>query len=77
MNEVFADPQVRHLGMAVVVPKPEGGELNLVGPAIRLSRTPARMKRASGAPGEHNAEVLCELGYTDAEIAALRAASVI
>jgi crotonobetainyl-CoA:carnitine CoA-transferase CaiB-like acyl-CoA transferase len=77
MNEVFADPQVRHLGMAVVVPKPEGGELNLVGPAIRLSRTPARMKRAIGAPGEHNAEVLCELGYTDAEIAALRAASVI
>ena len=77
MNEVFADPQVRHLGMAVAVPKPEGGELNLVGPAMRLSRTPARMKSAIGAPGEHNAEVLRELGYTDAEIAALRAASVI
>jgi formyl-CoA transferase len=77
MNEVFADPQVRHLGMAVAVPKPEGGELNLVGPAIRLSRTPARMKRAIGAPGEHNAEILRDLGYTDAEIAALRTAGVI
>ena len=77
MNEVFADPQVRHLGMAVVVPKPEGGELNLVGPAIRLSRTPARMKRAIGAPGEHNSEILRDLGYTDAEIAALRTANVI
>src|SRR4249920_2287005 len=73
MDQVFGDPQVRHLGMAVAVPKPEGGELNLVGPAIRLSRTPARMKRAIGAPGEHNDEILRDLGYTDAEIAALRA----
>ena len=77
MNEVFADPQVWHLGMAVAVPKPEGGELNLVGPAMRLSRTPARMKRTIGAPGEHNAEILRDLGYTDAEIAALRTANVI
>jgi crotonobetainyl-CoA:carnitine CoA-transferase CaiB-like acyl-CoA transferase len=77
MDQVFGDPQVRHLGMAVAVPKPEGGELNLVGPAIRLSRTPARMKRAIGAPGEHNDEILRDLGYTDAEIAALRAANVV
>ncbi len=77
MDDVFADPQVQHLGMAVVVPRPDGGELNLVGPAIRLSRTPARMKRAIGAPGEHNHEVLRDLGYTDTEIAALRTANVI
>jgi crotonobetainyl-CoA:carnitine CoA-transferase CaiB-like acyl-CoA transferase len=77
MDQVFGDPQVRHLGMAVAVPKPEGGELSLVGPAIRLSRTPARMKRAIGAPGEHNDEILRDLGYTDAEIAALRAANVV
>ena len=77
MDEVFADPQVRHLGMAVAVPKPEGGELKLVGPAIRLSRTPARMKRAIGPPGEHNDEILRELGYPETEIAALRAANVI
>jgi crotonobetainyl-CoA:carnitine CoA-transferase CaiB-like acyl-CoA transferase len=77
MDDVFADPQVQHLGMAVAVPKADGGELNLVGPAIRLSRTPARMKRAIGAPGEHNDEVLRDLGYMEAEIAALRTARVI
>ncbi len=77
MDDVFADPQVQHIGMAVPVPKPEGGELKLVGPAIRLSRTPARMKRAIGPPGEHNDEILREVGYSEAEIAALRAANVI
>ena len=65
MNEVFADPQVQHLGLAVDVPKPDGGDLKLVGPAIRLSRTPARLKRAIGPAGEHNEEVLRELGYSE------------
>ena len=60
MDQVFADPQVQHLGMAVPVPTPEGGELKLVGPAIRLSRTPARMKRTIGPAGEHNDEILRE-----------------
>ncbi len=77
MDDVFADPQVQHLGVAVTVPKPEGGELNLVGPAMRLSRTPAQMKRTIGRPGEHNDGVLRDLGYTEAEIAALRTANVI
>jgi formyl-CoA transferase len=77
MNEVFADPQVQHLGLAVDVPKPDGGNLRLVGPAIRLSRTPARLKRAIGPAGEHNDEVLHELGYSESEIAGMRAANVI
>jgi formyl-CoA transferase len=77
MNEVFADPQVQHLGMAAPVPRAGGGELKLVAPAIRLSRTPARMKRAMGAAGEHSELVLRELGYQDDEIAALRASKTI
>jgi formyl-CoA transferase len=77
MDEMFADPQVRHLGMASAVPKPDGGELNLVGPALRLSRTPARMRRAIGPPGEHNDEILGELGYSEQQIAELRDANVI
>jgi crotonobetainyl-CoA:carnitine CoA-transferase CaiB-like acyl-CoA transferase len=35
------------------------------------------MKRTVGPPGEHNEEVLRELGYGDTEIAALRAAKVV
>jgi formyl-CoA transferase len=77
MDQVFADPQVQHLGMAVPVPKPGGGELKLVSPAIKLSRTPARMKRTIGPAGEHNDIILRELGYSEAEISGLRAAHVI
>jgi len=76
MNEVFEDPQVKHLGMAARVPRPQG-DLDLVGPAMRLSRTPSVMKRAIGPAGEHNDEVLRELGYTGEEIEALRADRVI
>jgi len=77
MDEVFADPQVQHLGMAVPVPTRTGGELHLVGPAFRLSRTPAQMKRAIGPAGEHNDEILRDLEYSAAQIAELRAAKVI
>ncbi|HEV8643981.1 MAG TPA: CoA transferase, partial [Burkholderiales bacterium] len=77
MDQVFADPQVQHLGIAVPVPKPDGGELKLVSPAIALSRTPARMKRTIGPAGEHNDIILRELGYSEAEISGLRAADVI
>jgi len=77
MDEVFSDPQVRHIGMAVPVPTPNGGSLSLVGQPITLSRTPARMKRTAGPAGEHNDEILRELGYSDADIAALRSANVI
>jgi formyl-CoA transferase len=77
LDQVFEDEQVRHLGMAVPVPIPDGGKMTLVGPAITLSRTPARMKRTAGKAGEHNDEVLRELGYSDADIANLRSANVI
>ena len=77
MDEVFADPQVRHLEMAVPVPTPDGTRVNLVGPAFKLSRTQAQMKRTIGPAGEHSDEVLRELGYTEPEIAQLRAAKVI
>ena len=51
MDQVFADPQVQHLGMAVPVPNPDGSELKLVGPAIALSRTPGAHEADDRAGG--------------------------
>jgi len=77
MDEVFDDAQVAHLGMAVTAPKADGGAVRLVGPAMRLSRTPSKMKRTIGSAGEHNEEIFREVGFTDDEIAALRSDKVI
>ena len=43
MDQVFADPQVKHLGIAQPVEHPTLGRLELVGQAVTLSRTPSRL----------------------------------
>jgi crotonobetainyl-CoA:carnitine CoA-transferase CaiB-like acyl-CoA transferase len=77
MDEVFADPQVRHLGIAQPVDHPSLGRIELVGQAVGLNRTPSRLKTATPERGEHTEAVLRELGYDGDAIAALRAKHVI
>ncbi len=77
MDEMFADPQVRHVGMAVPVDHPRLGTFEIVGQAAKLSRTPSAIRTATAELGEHNVEILTELGYSGAEIAAMRAAGTI
>jgi crotonobetainyl-CoA:carnitine CoA-transferase CaiB-like acyl-CoA transferase len=77
MNEVFADPQVKHLGMTRKVPHKVLGEVEVVGQPIELSRTPWSVRTATPEAGEHSDAILAELGYSAAEIAALRAAKAV
>jgi len=77
MDEVFADPQVRHLGMATPVEHRTLGETFVVNQAVGLSRTPCRMRRATPDKGEHTEEVLGELGYDAHAIADLRRRGVV
>ncbi len=77
MDQVFDDAQVKHLGMAQAVEHPELGRIEIVGQAIKLSRTPARLETASPEAGEHTDAILRELGYGDDAIASMRAEGAI
>jgi formyl-CoA transferase len=77
IDEVFADPQVRHLGMAVGMRSKKLGDTQIVNQAVELSRTPSRIRLATPDKGEHTDEVLREFGFDDAAIAGLRARKVI
>ncbi|HEV8716883.1 MAG TPA: CoA transferase [Candidatus Binatia bacterium] len=75
--EVFADPQVQARGMVQEMEHPVGGRVRVLGPAAKLSETPARLSRPAPLYGEHSAEVLREAGYADAEIQQLTEAGVV
>ena len=77
MDEVFADPQVRHIGIARAVDHPQLGREELVGQAVELSRTPWALRTATPEKGAHTDEVLGALGYDAAAIASLRERGVV
>jgi formyl-CoA transferase len=77
MDEVFADPQVRHLGMAAPVQHEKLGDIEVVNQPVKLSRTPSRIVHPTPEKGEHTEEVLKEYGYDDKSIAAFRARKIV
>jgi len=77
MNEVFADPQVQHLGIARSVPHKVLGAVEVIGQAVELSRTPWSIRSATPEAGEHTDAILAELGYAASDIEKLRAAKVV
>jgi crotonobetainyl-CoA:carnitine CoA-transferase CaiB-like acyl-CoA transferase len=77
MDEVFADPQVKHLGIAQKVHHKKLGDIELIGQAVTLSRTPSRLVTASPDAGEHTDAILGELGYSAGDIAGLKEKSVV
>jgi formyl-CoA transferase len=58
LAEVFSDPQVKALGMAVRLPHARRGHVDLVRNGVRLSDTPTTIHSPSPALGEHNEELL-------------------
>lgn len=73
LDEVLADPQVNARKLLEEVAYPGGARpVPIASTPVRLSESPAEACRRAPALGEHNDEVLSEIGFTTGEIAALR-----
>jgi crotonobetainyl-CoA:carnitine CoA-transferase CaiB-like acyl-CoA transferase len=79
MGEALADPQI---ASRAVLHRHEGapgvkGPFTVPVAAFKFAHDGPKVDRPPPMFGQHNAEVLGELGYTEAEIAGFRAAKVI
>jgi crotonobetainyl-CoA:carnitine CoA-transferase CaiB-like acyl-CoA transferase len=77
IEEVFDNPQIKHLGIPRPITHPKMGASNLVGSPINLSDTPPKFFRAAPLLGENTDEVLAKLGYGESAVKELRASGVI
>jgi formyl-CoA transferase len=78
IDEVFADPQIQHLGAAEKVYSPDRDEeIELVAQPVKLTRTPSKLEVGPPKRGDHTDEVLAECGYSAAEIDDFRARTVV
>jgi len=80
LDQVWEDPQVRHRGLRATTPHAfaESGSVDLIAsPLAKMSASPATIRMAPPMLGEHTDAVLSELGYDEAQIAALREAKVV
>jgi crotonobetainyl-CoA:carnitine CoA-transferase CaiB-like acyl-CoA transferase len=69
--EVIRDPQIRHNGMIAPVTHATIGAMEVTGVPIKLHATPGSVRLAPPVHGQHTDEILAELGYDAAAIAAL------
>ena len=80
LDQVFAEPQVKHREMAITMSHPlaDGTPINLIGSPIKMSETPVSYRRHPPTMGEHTDEVLKELlGLKPEELESLRTQDVI
>ena len=77
IDQVFADPQVRHLGMAQGVDHPRLGATEMVASPINLEGVETPIRSVAPLKPEHTDAVLAELGYGEAEIEDMRRAGAI
>ena len=76
LPQTFADPQVQHQEMVLDLEQPSG-KVKTLGFPLKLSKTPAALRRPSPQLGQHTEEILASLGYPAAQIEDLRARGVI
>jgi crotonobetainyl-CoA:carnitine CoA-transferase CaiB-like acyl-CoA transferase len=76
-RDVFSDPHLLAREFFIDLEHPVLGTLRGLGSPIRLERTPVRHRRAGPRLGEHSAEVLREIGCSDADVDRLASEGII
>ena len=77
VDELEDNPHIKARSMICEEDHPLCGKLKSVGPPIKFSQTPAKPSGCAPALGQHTAEILSEIGYTQQEIDTLNEKGVI
>ena len=77
VDETFADPQVKHLGIARSFEHPKRGEMTVVGQPFQLSGSDPAIRKATPECGEDTDDVLQAAGYDAEAIASFRDRGVV
>ena len=77
LDGALADPQVAHNGLIQRQEHPTAGAVNIPRPPVRMSGTPASIRRHAPGFGEHTDAVLTELGFDPPLIAELHDAGIV
>jgi len=76
VREMLEEPQVEHLGMIKEVVSARLGPQRMVGQPVQLERTPSSIVRSAPRRGEHNEEILTELGLGADDLSRMKATGV-
>jgi formyl-CoA transferase len=76
LEELLTHPHLKAVGLFQYMVHPSEGAVRYVRPAVRFAASPASVRRPAPLLGQDTENVLADLGYSAAEIAALEAAGV-
>lgn len=77
IDQVFADPQVKMLGLVQAVQHPELGSIDIVGSPMNIDGVSKAIRMPTPGPGQHTDEILAQIGYSTEQIEGMRSRSVV
>jgi crotonobetainyl-CoA:carnitine CoA-transferase CaiB-like acyl-CoA transferase len=77
IDQVFADPQVQHIGINAPMDNPRTGQSRVIASPLNFNGEEKTIRRPTEISGAHTEEVLTDLGYRIEEIQSMRERGVI